>query len=82
MARKPNTIIYITHPDLEGIEPSKQTLGSFEKVWAKRGWVEVNPEVAPPSTPVAAAVAAPPAQPDQQGAPSTGITGAKKSKEQ
>lgn len=41
--RKPATRIFIKHPDIPKAEPVATTVGALEKVWAKKGWTEVDP---------------------------------------
>lgn len=40
--RKPSTRILIKHPDLKAKDPAQTTVGAFDAVWSKKGWVEVT----------------------------------------
>lgn len=55
MAENSASNIQMTHPRLAGADPVPTTRDALTKVWAKKGWVEYNPnkQSSTPQTPPA-----------------------------
>lgn len=39
-------MIFMKHPGLPEAEPATTTQAAFDKVWAEKGWVQVDPDQA------------------------------------